>query len=167
MYTSDLENKLIFPDIADQMQQYVSIQQDIDDTKVKAASLIAQSIDIERVIGEDNLSRVVISEDNPTIEGEDLKLKQLLVAPLCYYTYSRLLISFHGSYTDSGYENDQLAAQRNEAKSVSKEMKGVAESFMVKVIDFLEKENPSEQIDSKKLTPRIRVFGGKETRSSN
>lgn len=167
MYTSDLENQLIFPDITDQMQQYVSIQQDIDDTRVKAAALIAQNIDIERIIGEDNLARVIVSETNTEIVGEDLKLKRLLAAPLCYYTYSRLLISFQGNYTDSGYENDELAAQRNEAKSVSKEMKGVAEAFMQKVIKFLETENPSTPADSTKLTPRIRVFGGKESRSSN
>lgn len=166
MLDSNLENELILPNIASMLVDYVSIQQDIDETRVKAASLIAQRIDIERLIGEDNINRV-INTPNKKVEGEDLKLLKLLIPPLCYYTYSRLLIGFHGNYTDSGFENDEIAALRNEAKSVSNEMKSVAETFMLKVIAFLEAENPEEEIDKSKLTPRIRVFGGTERRSSN
>ena len=166
MYSSRLENQLIFPDIADVMEQYVSIQRDIDEIRIKAASLIAQNIDIERVIGADNVARV-IEKEGEVIEGADLELKNLLEAPLSYYTYSRLLLSFQGNYTDSGFEVDQLAVSRNEAKSVSKEMKGIGEAFMQKVIDFLEAENPNTEASGSKLTPRIRVFGGRECRASN
>lgn len=150
----------MLPDIVDQMTQYVPLQPDIDEIKVKAASLLAQTVDIDRLIGEDALNRTI--GDNVT--GADLELKKLLIPPLCYYTYSRLLLNFHGSYTDSGYENDELAASRNEAKSASKEMKGVAAHLMQKVIAFLEEENPSLDIDERKLTPRVSVIGGRESR---
>lgn len=166
MLDSTLENQLIIPDIADRMVDYVSIQIDIDERRVKAAAIIAQNIDIERIIGEDNLKRA-ISNENEELTGADLELRNLLIAPLCYYTYSRLLISFHGSYSDSGYENDELAAVRNEAKSVSKEMKSVGEAFMQKVIKFLEEEDPNTPAEESKLTPRVRVFGGRECRGSN
>ncbi len=43
MYSLGLENKLISSDIAEMMQDYVSIQLDIDNTKIKAAALVAQS----------------------------------------------------------------------------------------------------------------------------
>tara|TARA_R110000796_G_scaffold154621_1_gene271318 strand:- start:5909 stop:6409 length:501 start_codon:yes stop_codon:yes gene_type:complete len=166
MYNVDLENQLIFPDIADRMVDYVSIQVDIDERRIKAASLIAQRVDIERIIGEANVVRCITVEDEELTDADE-DLRELLVAPLCYYTYSRLLLSFQGNYTDSGFTNEQLAASRNEAKSVSKEMKSVAEVFMKKVITFLEYETPTLKIDETKLTPKIRVFGGKERRSSN
>ena len=59
MYDIRLENRLISPDIADMMQDYVSIQLDIDSTKIKAAALVAQEMDIKRVIGAVNLKRVI------------------------------------------------------------------------------------------------------------
>lgn len=166
MYNSGLENQLIVPDIVDIMVDYVSIQQDIDERRIKAAAIIAQNIDIKRVIGKDNLNRL-IDDGETEMNAADKELLQLIIPPLCYYTYSRLLLSFHGNYTDSGFENDELAAARNEAKSVAKEMKGVGEAFMQEVILFLEEENPDTPAEIEKLTPRVRTFGGKEYRGSN
>lgn len=165
MYTSQTENQLIVPDIADAMQDYVSIQLDIDSTRVKASALVAQNLDIKRLIGKDNLARLIDNEDP---SEADETLKELIIPALCYFTYSRLLLLFQGNYTDSGYvlESDETEA-RNAAKSVAKEMKGVAESMMIEVMEFLEKESPGDQIDESKLTPRIRVFGGCERRASN
>ena len=166
MLDSSLENQLIYPDIADLMIDYVSMQPDIDERRVKAACIIAQNIDIERIIGEDNLLRIIETDEHEAVDADE-ELKNLILAPLCYYTYSRLLLSFQGSYTDSGYGNEELVAARNEAKSVSKEMKSVGEAFMQKVIKFLDSESPSSKIDEGKLSPKIRVFGGEECRGSN
>ncbi len=82
MYTSRMENQLILPDIIEQMEQFVPIQPDIDSTRVKAASIIAQR-DISKIIGKDNLLRVIDNGEDE-IEGADLELLQLIIAPLCY-----------------------------------------------------------------------------------
>lgn len=166
MYSSKLENQLIFPDIADIMEQYVSIQRDIDEIKVKAACIMAQKIDIKRLIGSTNLLRV-IEQEGVEMSDADLELKDLLEAPVSYFTYYRLLMSFHSSYSDSGFETDETGASRNEAKSVAKEIHSVGEVFMEDVITFLDAESPDSPIDQSKLSASIRVFGGCETRSSN
>lgn len=166
MYSSVTENQLILPDIAAAMQDYVSIQLDIDDTKVKAGALVAQNIDIKRLIGKANLVRLVKQE----LTTKDRELKALIIPPLCYFTYSRCLLMFQGILTDSGYviEGSNEAETRNAAKSVSKEMKGIAETFMQDVMEFLEEESPNDrEIKKENMTPRIRVFGGKENRASN
>lgn len=161
MYSSNLENSLILPDIVDQMTNYVSLQPDIDETKIKAAAIIAQRIDIQKVIGKLNIERCIESSDT-----YDAELKALIVPPLCYYTYSRLLKGFQGTFTDSGYSTDQEAEERNTAKSVSNEMSAIAETFMSDVIDFLEDEE-DPVVDETKLVSRIRVIGGVERRASN
>lgn len=169
MYTSQLENQLIISDIVDVMTQYVSIQLDIDETRVKAACIVAQNVDIRRLIGKVNLERCQGHEDLDPVPEADANLKELIIPPLCYYTYSRLLLMFQGNYTDSGYtlESEETEA-RNAAKSVSKEMKGIAATLMEDVLEFLEKENPNDEtVDGAKRTPRVRVFGGKECRASN
>lgn len=166
MYQSKLENQLIFPDIVDVLADYIPIQLDIDERRVKAASIIAQNVDVKRIIGKVNLQRA-IEKEGVEMSDEDKKLKELLEAPIAYYTYSRLLLTFHGNYTDSGFEVDELATTRNEAKSVSKEMKGIGEHYMQEVIEYLRVEDPDTEADEKKLTPRVRVFGGRECRGSN
>ena len=176
MYNGINENALILPDIADALKDYCSIQFDIDDTKCKAAELIAQTIDIKRIIGADNLSRVI---EDPTGERvmttADKELQALIIPPLCWYTYSRLLLLFHTTFTDSGLVSatDDGAEERNAAKSLAKECKGVAETLMIDVMDFLEEEAENDPaiedsgLTGKSLTPRIRVFGGSESRGSN
>jgi hypothetical protein len=162
MYEANLENQLIVVDIVDVMSQYVSIQIDIDETKVKAAELVAQNVDIERIIGSTNLGRAI----NPS-DTEDEELRELLIPPLCYYTYARCLRMFQGTFTDSGYTTSTETVERNSAKSVANEMRSIAETLMCKVVEFLKVEDPNTEAQEKKIKPSVRVFGGKEFRGSN
>ena len=176
MYSGLNENELILPNIVDALHDYCSIQLDIDETKCKSAQLLAQSIDIKRVIGETNLQRCIEDPtgDNPMTDA-DKQLRALIIPPLCWYTYSRLLLLFHTTFTDSGLVSaqDDGAEARNAAKGLSNECKSVAESMMLDVIEFLEEEadeDPTidtEEFDKGKLTPSIRVMGGREWRGSN
>jgi hypothetical protein len=171
MYTGINENSLILPNIVDALVDYCSIQQDIDESKCKSAQLIAQSIDIKRVIGEDNLNRCI---EDPTEDVEmtsaDKQLKALLIPALCFYTYSRLLKLFHTTFTDSGLisASEDGAEDRNAAKSLANEARATAEAFMVDVIEFLEDESDTDGVQQEgKLVSRIRTFGGIENRASN
>ena len=168
MYNLKLENRLISSEIVDLMQDYVSIQLDIDSTKIKAAAMVAQEIDIARVITKANLDRVIdLDIYDETIPEADLQLRELIIAPWCYYCYARCLNMFQGTLTDSGYTVESEADSRDAAKSVASEMKSLGDSFMILVTEFLENENPDTLSDDQKLSPRIRVFGGKENRGSN
>jgi hypothetical protein len=168
MYDVSLESRLISSDIADMMQDYVSIQLDIDNTKIKAAALVAQEIDIARVITKANLDRVIdLDIYDETIPDADLSLRALLVAPWCYYTYARCLTMFQGTFTDSGYAVEAEATDKDAAKAVAQEMKSIGDSFMLLVTEFLTAEDESTLADDSKLAPRIRVMGGKENRASN
>lgn len=161
MYSSFNENNLILPDIADAMQDHVSIQMDIDVTRVKAASMVAQDIDISRLIGRANVQRCI---DPQTEADEELKL--LVIKPLCFYTYVRSLKMFQGTLTDSGYVVESEAQDRNSAKSVANEMVQIAETYMQEVVAYLEAENPqTKEIKQENFTPQVRVFGGVESRS--
>ena len=162
MYSSNLENQLIVIDIADALRDYCSIQLDLDDTKVKAASIIAQRLDIGRVIGNDNILRCI----EPATR-EDEALRELVIPALCYFTYSRLLTLFQGTLTESGYSTEPGADEKNMAKSVATDIKTVGEAFLTDVVDFLKAENPNTGADEARLTPRVRVFGGEERRGSN
>lgn len=163
MQSANLENSLILVDIADAMLDYVSIQPDIDETKVKAASLMAQKMDIQRLIGKTNLERCI----NPQTEADD-NLKDLIIPALCYFTQARLLKAFPGTFTESGYTKEELAENENTAKKVALEMSAAGETFMQDVFEFLETESPNdENVKEENLTPRIRVIGGKESFGSN
>lgn len=168
MYSAGLENKLISSDVSEIMQDYVSIQLDIDNTKIKAAALVAQEMDLKRIIGSVNLNRVVgLDIYDETIAAADLSLRELILAPWCYYTYARCLSMFQGTFTDSGFATEAEAASKDAAKSVANEMRGIGDTFMIPVVEFLELEDPDTVADDAKLTPRIRTFGGKENRASN
>ena len=168
MYNLGLENKLISSDITEMMQDYVSIQLDIDNTKIKAAALVAQEMDLKRIIGAVNLNRVVgLDIYDESVPAADLSLREMIIAPWCYYTYARCLSMFQGTFTDSGYATEAEAADKGAAKAVANEMKGIGDSFMIPVVEFLEEEDPNTVADDAKLTPRIRTFGGKENRASN
>ena len=165
MYNSNLENSLISPDIVDIMQNYVSIQLDMDDTRLKAAATIAQTIDISRVIGVDNLERV----KDPQNAADDA-LRYLVIPAWAYYTYARMLKMFNGSLTDSGYIVSEDAARgAKQAAKDSDESYGVAEVYLALALDFLDAETTTaaDDIDRTTLTPKIRVFGGQENRGSN
>lgn len=164
MYNVELENSLIIVDITQVMQDYVSIQPDIDETKVKAAAIVAQNIDIARLIGKPNVIRCVDVEAG----SEDEKLRTLLVPVICYFTYSRMLKMFPGTMTDSGYTMEESIAERAATVSTANSHASIAEAFMEPVFEFLEDEIPDdENVDKAKLTPGIRVFGGEEHRGSN
>lgn len=168
MYNVDLELRLISSDIAELMQDYVSIQLDIDNAKIKAAALVAQEVDITKVITKANLDRVIgidIGDDDVPVADRDLY--KLLIAPWCYYTYARCLTMFQGTFTDSGYAVETEAESRAGAKEVAKEMESIGDNFMMLVHDFLEAENPNTKSDDTKLGGNIRVFGGRENRASN
>ncbi len=74
---------------------------------------------------------------------------------------------FQSNFTDSGLEFAELATSRNEAKSISNEMRAVADDFMKDVIEFLEEENPQSDIKEANLTIHVKSWGGKECRGSN
>ncbi len=163
MYSSVNENKLIRPDIADILQDYVSIQGDIDVTKIKAASLIAQDIDIGRVIGSDlDIFMGACSEDD--VDEQYRLAYKNLISSWCFFTYARLLLMFHGSFSDSGLEIDELATERNVAKSISLDHRSIAESYLSMVIEELPQTDSEKIEDQEKLTPSIKTFGGKESR---
>lgn len=171
MYDSTNENQLILNNIVDAMSDYVSIQLDIDDTKVKAAALVAQNLDIKKVIKKVNVERCiegVVTTKSAEQVLKDKELRALVIPPLCYYTYSRCLLMFQGTFTDSGYTIEDEGEARNAAKSVAREMKAIADTFMDDVLEFLEEEaETNEEVEPEKLTARIRTFGGKENRGSN
>lgn len=163
MYNVNLENQLILVDIVDRMGDYVSLQPDIDESKVKAASIIAQNIDVQRVIGEANVQRAISPQD-----AADEALKELLIPAICYFTYSRLLKMFQGVMTDGGLVVEEEATNTDISKSVSNEHAAVAEVFLQRAVDYLKEEDQNdENVKEDLITPRIRVFGGKENRASN
>lgn len=164
MNNIDLENNLIIPDIADRMQDYVPVQLDIDETKVKAAAYIAQTVDLLRVITQANLDRV----KNPQ-NSEDDALKEAIIPALCFFTHSRCLKMFNGTLTDSGYIVSEDAERAVKiAKEDADESYSVAEVFLTKVLDILDGESETDvNIDRSVMTPKIRVFGGAECKGSN
>lgn len=162
MYSANLENQLIVVGIVDALQDYCSIQANIDESKVKAAALIAQKLDIKRVIKEEGLARCI----DPQSEA-DHALRELVIPALCYFTYARCLKHFHGVFTDGGYVVEGEATDHGAAKSIANDMMAVGEAFLKEATDFMKLEEKPVIIDESQITPRVRVFGGEEYRSSN
>lgn len=169
MYNPENTKKLVIVDIARAMQDYCSIQPDIDPTKMQAAELVAQNIDLVRLIGRDNVARCIDPVNLETEPSEiDIELRQLVVVALCYYTYSRLLKMFPGTFTDSGYVVEEGAASKALLGNTAAEYYTIAETFMKDVMEFLKLENPAtEKVKEMNLTPNVRTFGGNERRASN
>ncbi len=92
MYKAVTENQLIISDIASVMSDYTSIQIDIDERKVKAAALVAQRIDIKRLVNQSVLDRLI--DVGQEYSDTDQQLLELIIPPLCYYTYYRCLLMF-------------------------------------------------------------------------
>lgn len=163
MYKAVNENALILVDIVDTMVDYCSIQPDIDESKIKAAAVIAQKIDIELIIGKANVQRCI----DPSVQA-DIDFRDLVMSALCFYTYSRLLKMFPGTFTDGGYMIEKDASDKNVTRQVSNEYATVAEAYMVEVLAFLKSESPNDKaVHKEKLVKRIRTIGGKEHRASN
>jgi hypothetical protein len=165
MNSIDLENSLILPDICDLMQDRLSIQLDIDQTRVKAAAHIAQTVDLARVIGKANVERCI----NPATTADET-LRDLIVPSWIFYTHARMLKMFNGTLTDSGYVvSEDVERGAKQAAKDADESYSVAEVYLESAMDFLDAETPTttDDIDRTTLTPKIRVFGGQENRGSN
>lgn len=168
MYNSENENDLIVNDVVQVVRDYVGVQPDINDQKLKSCWWTAQELDVDRVLCkiEPNWKERCLETATPA----DEKLKRLLVPALANYCYARALGRHQGTLTDGGYMVEKEATDLNTSKSASNNFKADAEEFMVKVINFISSENPntSKDEDAKaKLTPSIRVIGGQEWRASN
>ncbi len=165
MYNPQNELSLLLPDISERLTDYVGIQLDVDDTRIKAAALIAQDLDIKLVITDDNWDRCFEdTNDNEDVEySEDLY--DLVVPTLCFFTYSRLVQHMQGSYTDSGMTVEEGALSMNEAKSASKQYRAIGESYLGKVVEWLEDENSATEATMDNSVLRVRSFGGQERNS--
>lgn len=168
-YNPDNLKKLVAVDIAQVMIDYCSIQPDIDYSKLQAAELVAQKMDLERLITKANVARCMDPNyrDTPP-SSADLELRELVLIPLAYYTYARALEMFAGTLTDSGYSIEPGASTKGEAGNTANAYKATAVTFMEDVLDFLKAETPTiQKPDIKKKVPSIRTFGGQENRASN
>lgn len=169
MYNIDNTKKLIIVDIAQALIDHASIQPDIDESKIQAAELIAQNMDLKRLIGKENVERC-IDPINRTgiIPQSDIDLRELVIPVICNFTFSRLLRMFPGTFTDAGYIIEKDASDKGVTANVSNEYKAIAESFMDDVFEFLKNEDPQDrEVKEENLTPSIRTFGGHEFRGSN
>lgn len=158
----NLENALIDSNIKDIMIDYVSIQIDIDEQKIKAAALVAQNINLKKIIGADNLLRLIDPQDEA-----DQELLDLCIPAWCYLTYFRSLTMFQGTLTDSGYVVDAEADEKNSAKSVANEMKAIGETLLEDAVAFLNDELSDDEEIIQPITSNVRTFGGIENRASN
>lgn len=169
MYNPSNTKKLIAVDIAQVMIDYCSIQPDIDNSKLQAAEFVAQKMDLERLIGRDNVARCMDPDyrDVPPSPA-DTALRELVLIPIAYYTYARALKMFAGTLTDSGYSIEPGASSKGDAGNTANTYEATAVTFMEEVLDFLKAEAPAIQKPTvKKTTPSIRTFGGCENRASN
>lgn len=162
MYDIRLENQLIVIDVVDVMQDYVSLQPDIDEGKVKASMILAQKIDLKRILTKENIERC----KDPQTE-DDETLRGLIIPSLCHFTYSRLLKGFQGVFTDGGYSTDQEAESMKVSAAVALSSYTTGEALLEGALEFLESDKSGPQPDRTKMTPSIRVFGGEERRGNN
>lgn len=164
MYSTSNTDKLIVINIAQAMIDYTSIQPDINDTKIQAALLMAQNLDLKKLIGQANIIRCYESTLGAASDA-DKALRELLLAPLAYFTFSRMLKMFPGTLTDGGYHVDKEGSDKNVTTQTANEYYAVGTEFMDDVFDFLKAESPTDQnVKPENVTPSIRVFGGEEWR---
>jgi hypothetical protein len=155
------QNRIIIEDIVSAMVEWCSIQPDIDEAKVKAANVVAQKMDIESVIGSLNIDRCL--NLTPTSEEKDINLKELLIPVICFYTFSRLLKLFPGTFTDSGYIVEAGASDKNITRHTANDFSDTAKVFLQDVLEFLALENPqNEQEIASNVKKRVFVIGGQE-----
>lgn len=168
MYNPELTKKLIVVDIAQALIDFCSIQPDINESKIQTAELIAQRVDLKSLIGQVNVDRCIDPVNRTgTIPPEDIRLRELVIPAIAYFTYSRLLRLFPGTFTDSGYIIEKEASDKGVTTNVSNEYRAIAETFMEDVFVFLKTESPNDtKVKKENLTPSIRVFGGNEYRGN-
>lgn len=164
MYSSENENDLIVTDVVQVMLDAVGLQQDINEVKCKNSWLIAQEVDMERILDKSTFDRC-----RTPLTEQDNKLRRLVLKALSFYAYARLLKGNQGVFTDGGYTVEKEATNINATNSVYNYHYSLGDVYMTKIIDFLKLENP--QLDNTKLktklVPRIRKVGGREHRGSN
>ena len=165
MYNPENEIALLLPDIADRLSDYVGIQLDVEDTRIKAACLVAQDLDVKFVITDDNFDRCFEEVDGETNDDYEEDLFKLVVPTLCFFTYARLVAMMQGSYSDSGMSVEEGALSINEAKAASKQYRAIGETYLEKVVEWLEDEDSSTEATMDKSVLRIRSFGGEERTS--
>ena len=155
------QNRIILEEIVDFMVLWCSIQPDIDEAKVKAANVVAQKMDIESVIGAANIDRCLdITVSSPEA---DIQLKELLIPVICFYTFSRLLKLFPGTFTDSGYIVEAGASEKNITRHTANDFSDTAKVFLQDVLAFLALESPENEIEiASNVKKRVVTFGGKE-----
>lgn len=161
MYSSNLENQLIIHDIEDVMQDFVPIQFDIDSRKLKAAQKLAIDLELTKFISREDIARV-IDLDEDTASEADKNLLEILIAPLCHYTYEKLLTYFQGSMYEAGYATEDQAASRDEAKNAAAQANSFGNQYMVAVVEFLKLENPNTEATKESKRPSVSTIGGKE-----
>lgn len=165
MYNPENELALLLPDIADRITDYAGIQLDVNDTRIKAACLVAQDLDIKFVISENNWDRCFEDTNgNEDVEYSE-ELFKLIIPTLCFFTYARLVQMMQGNYTDSGMSVEEGALSIAEAKSASKQYRAIGESYLEKVVEWLQKEDTSTEATMDKSILRVRSFGGRERTS--
>ena len=161
MYNIINETNLLLPDIAQRLGDYVGIQPDVDETRVKAASLVAQDLDLKPSMKTsnkiDNWSRCF--EDGSNYSEA---LYDLVVPALCFFTYARLVTMFQANYTDSGTSVEEGSLTINEARSVSKQYRAIGESYLGEIIEFLKEESSDTEATMDTSVRRVRGFGGNE-----
>lgn len=162
MYNPQNELALLLPDISDRMTDFVGIQLDVEDTRIKASCLVAQDLDIKFVITDANWNRCFEEIDGETNPDYSEALYDLIIPVVCFFTYSRLVSMMQGNYTDSGMSVEEGALSINEAKSAAKQYRAIGESYLGKVVDWLEAENGSTEATMDKSVLRVRSFGGEE-----
>ena len=165
MYNAENELALLLPDIADRLTDYVGIQLDVDDVRIKSACLVAQDLDIKQVITDDNWNRCFEEIDGEDNEDYNEELFTLVVPALCFLTYARLVSMMQGSYSDSGMTVEEGALSINEAKAASKQYRSIGETYLGKVVDWLEDEDSSTKATMEKSVNRVRRFGASELNS--
>jgi len=155
------QNRIIIEDIVPAMIEWCSIQPDIDEAKVRAANVVAQKMDLESVIGATNIDRCVgLTISSP---AQDIALKELLIPVICFYTFSRLLKLFPGTFTDSGYIVESGASDKNITRHTANDFSDTAKVFLQDVLDFLAVESPQNEIEiALNVKKRVRVIGGQE-----
>lgn len=164
MFDPRNENRIITHDVVQTLRDYVGVQPDINEQKIKAGWLIAQDLDVMRVIGIDPIKRCL----EPKNDADEM-LKFIVLQACSFFCYARLLKMFQGMLTEGGFHIEKEATDRNTAKSTASEFEATGASYLKAVISFLEDENPKlkeKDLDAK-LTPTVRVFGGREYRASN
>ena len=159
MFDSNLENELIVRNIADVLIDYIPVQLDIDDPKLKRSQKLAIDMNLTQFMSKENILRC-IDQDEDSSEA-DKNLLKLVVPPLCHFTYMWLLKYNQGSIYESGYAVEPGAASPEEAKNAYSLAESIGKQYMSDVVEFLEKENPNTKSE-KEERPRVRTFGGDE-----